>query len=260
MQRQDFSYEYICNSLKGSNLRVVTIPLCGDLYSHIIYDHKLKDVLYILMKIYGLNLFGEKDIMDYYCDKDSLNFILNSETNVPAIASVNAETFDLEVDISLTDLSSSKYFSVFHDILLFIGECLIELDTKKIEIHNEIKKIDDMYSRIVDSPYQILELKNIYQEKLKATTFYKFKEKRKWKEACDSFYKSRNKIDLIKNELVNLVLKKKGYLTLQKYCDEEQECLLNCKEYLCQYIANLHTLKGKLSCIDKNIMEKKYEQ
>jgi hypothetical protein len=263
MQKQEFSYKFIRNAINGSGLKVVAIPLCGskNIYSHIIYDYQFKDILYVLRRIYEVNAFNEKEIMDKYCDDDTLNYILHSETNIPAIAIVNAESFDMEVEMALTDLSTSKYFSIFQDMFLTLSECMNILETRKYELQDEYDELDNTYNRIKNAVHPTIELMKIYRERLKSTPFYKFKEKKKWKQALEYIRNSKDKISIVKNELHNLNRRRQNNIELQKNCGEEYLCLLSCQDYLVEYVSNRRvTYMDLLASMKKTVMEATYEQ
>ena len=262
MQKQEFSYNYIRNIIKGSGLRVVSIPLCGsmNLYSHVIYDYKFKDILYILKRIYEVNNFGEKEIMDKYCDSNSLNYILHSETNVPAVAIVNAESFDMEVEMALTDLSTSEHFFMYQDIFLTLAECMNRLEVKKCELQDEYDELENTYKRI-KSTAQPSELMKIYKEKFKKVPFYKFKERKKWKQAMEYLNTAKDKFSVVKNELSNLNKRLKDNIELQQNCGEEYLSLLSCQDYLTEYVSNCRvTYMDLLSSMKKTVMEELYEK
>lgn len=263
MQRQEFSYNFIRNAIKGSGLKLVAIPLCGSekLYSHVIYDYKFKDILYVFRRIYEINFFNEKEIMEKYCDDDSLNYILHSETNIPAVAIVNAESFHMEVEMVITNLSTSKYFPIFQDMFLTLSECMNYLEVRKYELQDEYDELDNTYKRIKNATHPVIELMKVYRDKLKDTPFYKFKERKKWKEAIQYIQKSKDKMAIVKRELLGLNKKMKENIELQKHCGEEYFCLLNCQDYLNEYISNRRiTYMEVLSSIRKSVMEATYEQ
>ena len=263
MQRQEFSYKFIENVLKDYNLKVISIPLCSsrNLYSHIIYDYRFKDILYILRRIYEVNFFNEKDVMEKYCDNDSLNYILRSETNVPAIAIVNAYTFDMEVEKSLIDLSTSKYLPIFQDMFLILDEILLQLQIRNTELEEEYDKLDITYKRLKDAAHPVVELINIYKKKLKTTPLCKIKERKKWKEAINYFNNSKDQGAIVKKELLKLNDKLKDNIESRKNCNEEILCLLECKEYLGNYVSKCCVeYMGALSGINKTTMEAAYER
>lgn len=240
MQNQELSYNYIYNIIKDSGLKVISIPLCDsiDLYSYVIYDYKFKDILYILKCIYNINNFGERKIMDKYCDDDSLDYILHSEINIPAIAIINAESFKMEVEKTLTDLSASKYFSLYQDILLTLTECMNKLEAKKYELQEEYDELENTYKRIKNTVHPAVELMKIYKERLKELPFYKFKEKRKWKHALEYLRASEDKVNIINNELTNINAKIKSNIESQQDCGEEYLSLSSCHDYLTEYISS----------------------
>lgn len=263
MQKQEFSYNFIRNAIKNSGLRVVAIPLYGSkkLYSHIIYDYKFKDILYVLRRIYEVNLFNEKDIMNKYCDNKTLNYIMHSKTNIPAIAIVNAESFNMEVEMYLTNLSTSEYFSIFQDMFLTLNECMNNIESRKYDLQDEYDELDNMYKRIKNATHPTIELYKVYKEKEKAVPFYKLKEKKKWKNAILNFVSSDDKHTVVYSELKNLKKKLKDNIDLQKKCGEEYLCLLNCQEYLHEYVSNRRIVyMDILSSIKKTVMEAIYEQ
>ena len=263
MQKQEFSYNYIRSAIKDSGLRVVSIPLCGskNLYSHVIYDYRFKDILYIFRRIYEVNSFNEKEIMEKYCDDDSLNYILHSETNIPAVAIVNAESFTMEVEMALTDLSTSKYFSIYQDMFLVLTECMNKLEVRKYELQDEYDELDILYRRIKGAVHPAIELIKIYKERLDSIPFYKFKEKKKWKQAIQFILNSKDKISVVKNELLNLNRKMRDNIELQENCGEEYLGLLSCQEYLTEYVSNRRIVyMDLLSTIKKPVMEAIYEQ
>jgi hypothetical protein len=262
MKKQEFSYKYICNVLKGSNLSIITVPLndSKSAYSHLIYDYKIKDILFVLRRIYELNFFNERYIMKRHCDKDSLNYILYSQTNFYPVAIMDADSFDLEVGLS-KDLSTSKHLPIFQDIFIILDECMNNLEIRKHELESEHKELDNTYNRIMKSNHGVVELYNIYKDKLNQTCFCNLKEKKKWKEALMNLAESDDKKSVVVGELLNITKKLRDNIILQKNCTEEYLCLFNCKEYLTQYLSNFHQFYiDKLSCFNKTTMEAIYEQ
>lgn len=261
MQRQVFSYNFIREKLEDSGLSVITIPLCKskDLYSHVIYDSKVYDILYILRQLYELNLFNEREIIDKYCVYDSLNYILYSKTNIPAVAIVNAETFDLEVETNF-NLSTSKHFLIFREMFLLLEECISKLETKKYELEDEYDNLEYTYTRIKEALQPSDELLKIYKEEAKKIPFYNFKEKKKWKAAIKYIKNSSNKFNIVKKELINLQDQMNNNTELKKNCEEEYLCLLSCKNYLDSYISNYQSYIDVLSRVTKTVMEAAYEQ
>ena len=236
--RKQVLYEIISINLEESNLKAVEFPFYETNYI-VIYDSKVKSILDIIKNIYKTNAFGEKDIMDKICDEELVNSILNSKTFIPAIAFVDTETLDLEVEM-VKEFSTSKYFSMFQDVLLFLGEWLTLLEAKKYELQDEYNRLNDMREKIETAVYPVLGLISVYKENLKNTPFYKFSERKKWKNAIENISDYReSKIHIVQKELGNLKRKIEINMKLQDKCEREYLCLLKCREYLSHYICGL---------------------
>jgi hypothetical protein len=177
--------------------------------------------------------------MDKYHNKSLLDYILNSKFIIPAIATINTDTSDLEAEIS-TDFSASKYFSTFQDILLLLDDCMNHIENEKYKLQDEYDKLNELRTRIETATYPVLGLMSIYKDNLKNTPFYKFNERKKWKNAIEYISDYReSKIPIVKKELEKLNRKIDNNISLQEKCEAEYECLSRCREYLCYYASNL---------------------